>query len=72
MLVTVGLAFAAKETFALTTDINWLLAPIGLLVGGVGDDWPKVGKWIINRLGRLIDRRIETQQTPRGDQDANG
>lgn len=72
MLVTVGLAFAAKEAFALTTDINWLLAPIGLLVGGVGDDWPKVGKWIINRLGRLIDRRIETQQTPRGDQDANG
>ena len=71
ILVTVGLAFAAKETFSLTTDVNWLLAPIGLLVGGVGDDWPKVGKWIINRLGRLIDRRIETQ-TPRGDQDANG
>lgn len=71
VLVTVGLAFMAKEAFKLSADVNWLLAPIGLLVGGVGDDWPKVGKWIINRLGRLIDRRIETPD-PRGDSDANG
>jgi len=67
VLVTVGLAYATKEVFSLTMDINWLLAPVGLLVGGVGEDWPKVGKWVANRLGRLIDRRIETVN---GDQDA--
>ena len=71
VLITVGLASAAKEAFSLSTDVNWLLAPIGMLVGGVGHDWPNVGKWIINRLGRLIDRRIETPN-PRGDNDANG
>lgn len=58
LLVTVPLAAMATEVFKLQ-DQDWLLVPISLLVGGIGNDWPRVGRWIINRLGRLIERRID-------------
>lgn len=55
-LITVGLATLTHQAFGLE-GVNWLLAPVAMLVGGVGDDWPDVGRWVINRLGRLIERR---------------
>ena len=66
-LVSVGAAHLIKELFKLNAEIHWLLAPVGLVIGGVGDDWPNVGKWVIGRLGRLIDRKIETQGSSGGD-----
>lgn len=48
---------SAVHRWVLETDTHWLLAPIALLVGGIGDDWPTVGRWVIERIGRLIERR---------------
>ncbi len=58
LLTTVPLAVVAGSFFNLQ-ESNWLLVPISLLVGGIGNDWPVVGRWIIGRLARLIERRVE-------------
>ena len=36
----------------------WFIAPIAFVVGLIGDDWHGVGKWLISRLGRFIDRWV--------------
>lgn len=56
VLVTVGLANLAARWLGVS-DHTWLLAPIALIVGGVGDDWPRVGRWLLVRAGRLFERR---------------
>ena len=56
LLVTVPLAMLAVKGLGLE-EANWLLVPVGILVGGIGDDWPRVGRWVVERLGRLIERR---------------
>lgn len=48
---------SAVHRWIMPTETHWLLAPIALLVGGIGDDWPAVGRWFIERIGRLIERR---------------
>lgn len=37
---------------------SWLLAPTAMFIGGVGDDWPRIAKWLILRVGRIFDRRM--------------
>ncbi len=37
---------------------SWLLAPTAMFIGGVGDDWPRIAKWLILRIGRVFDRRM--------------
>ena len=27
----------------------WLIAPIALMIGGVGDDWPALIRWVVIR-----------------------
>ncbi len=56
MLVAVPLAMMGIRWFGLE-EANWLLVPVSLIVGGIGDDWPRVGRWIIDRLARLIENR---------------
>jgi hypothetical protein len=58
MLLTVSLAMMVRH-WGLPIDPQWLLAPIAILIGGVGDDWPAVGKFVIERMGRLVDRKID-------------
>lgn len=55
VLITVGLATLATKVWPTMGDVNWMLAPISLLVGGIGDDWPQVGRWIVERIGRRVD-----------------
>ena len=66
LLLTVPLAALSAWAFKLE-DASWLLAPIALFVGGVGDDWPKVGTWVAKRLGRLIEKRTDTGDSKIGD-----
>lgn len=40
-----------------TEDTRWLLAPIALVIGGVGHAWPRVGRWVIVSAGRIFMRR---------------
>lgn len=49
-------------------DANWMLSPVAILIGGVGNDWPKVGQWVVSRLGRLFEKRTGIdEQTKSGD-----
>ena len=55
-VVTVSLAKLAGLWLGLE-DHSWLLAPVALVVGGVGDDWPALGKWLVAMAGRVFERR---------------
>lgn len=65
LLLTVPFAHGATRVFDLA-DASWLLAPIALMIGAIGNDWPKVGQWVFSRIGRLLERRTGTD-TPNGD-----
>lgn len=68
LLLTVPLAAGATALFG-TVEQRWLLAPIALLIGGIGNDWPRVAHWVLKRIGRLFERRIgvDTSDTKIGD-----
>jgi hypothetical protein len=61
LLVTVPISSAAQSLFDLK-EANWLLVPVGLLVGGVGNSWPVVGHWFVLWIGRLLEKRTGTEQ----------
>ncbi len=61
LLVTVPISSAAQSLFDLK-EANWLLVPVGLLVGGVGNSWPAVGHWFVLWIGRLLEKRTGTEQ----------
>lgn len=56
VLITVSLANLAARWIG-SDDNHWMLAPIALLVGCIGDDWPRVGRWLLMRASRVIERR---------------
>lgn len=56
VLVTVGLATLAGRWLGFD-ETNWMLSPIALLVGGVGDDWPRLGRWVFERAARVLERK---------------
>lgn len=59
VLVTVGIATLAAKWLGVVEQ-NWLLAPVAIVVGAVGDDWPRIGKWLIVRAGRFFEKRTDT------------
>lgn len=63
MLITVSLATVAGRWLGVV-DHTWLLAPIALLVGGVGDDWPRLARWFLARAARLVERRTGGEGKP--------
>lgn len=56
VLVTAGMATLAGRWLGIA-ETNWMLAPIALLVGGVGDDWPRLARWVFERAGRVLERK---------------
>lgn len=60
VLLTVPFAAGAKWAFDLD-DNNWMLVPIALFIGAVGNDWPVLGRWVLTRVGRLFERRTNTE-----------
>ncbi|PIG09931.1 hypothetical protein [Comamonas sp. 26] len=56
LLITAGLSTLAGGWLGFE-ETNWMLAPIALLVGGIGDDWPRLARWVFERLGRILERR---------------
>ena len=51
-IVTVFIAdFLAKQLgySSGTGEGLWLIAPIALMIGGVGDDWPAIIHWVVKR-----------------------
>lgn len=60
ILLTVSIAVLVRKLAPAWAGIDndeWMLAPIALIVGGVGDDWVRIGRWAIGRIGRVFDRR---------------
>lgn len=66
LLVTVPIASGVQHMLG-WQEANWLLVPVGLLVGGVGNSWPKVGEWFVGWLGRLLEKRTGTEQPTKKD-----
>jgi len=56
MVVTVQAANGLALWMGLQ-NTSWLLAPIALLIGGVGDSWPRIARWAVGLAGRVIERR---------------
>lgn len=56
-MITTGLAVLINNwlPFASDNGISWLVAPIGLIIGAIGHDWARVGPWLVDRVGKLID-----------------
>lgn len=40
---------------------HWALAPIALLVGGIGNSWPAIGRWVVDKVGRFVGRKTGTE-----------
>lgn len=64
LLVTVPIASGVQYVLG-WEEANWLLVPVALLVGGVGNSWPKVGEWFVAWIGRLLEKRSGTGSTPK-------
>lgn len=68
IIITVGAANAVGHMLKVSEDYRYLLiSPIALVVGGVGNDWPKLLKWFPTVLMRIFERRVGVD----GDKDAN-
>lgn len=55
LLLTAPLAYWANAWTGL--DVRWLLGPVSGLIAAIGHDWPRLGQWVIERLGRVIERK---------------
>lgn len=53
---------AAVSHWLVPLESHWMLAPIALLVGCVGDDWPAVGRWGASRIAGIVDRMTGGKQ----------
>lgn len=67
MILTVPLATGVQAMLN-WEGAGWLIVPIALLIGGVGNDWPSVGAWVVSWLGRLVERRTGTHTVQKDDQ----
>ena len=56
MLVTVPVANGLAQWIGMSSS-TWMLVPIAILIGSVGDAWPRVVRWALALAGRVIERR---------------
>lgn len=40
---------------------EWLIAPVALIIGLIGDDWYPIGNWIIGVLKQFIEKKINKE-----------
>jgi hypothetical protein len=40
-----------------SVDVRWLLVPVAMFVGGIGQDWSTIGTWVVSRIGRVFEKR---------------
>ena len=51
-IVTSSIASALAKQLGYASGTGeglWLIAPIALVIGGVGDDWPALIRWVVKR-----------------------
>ena len=61
ILVTVAIANLIAKWLG-HAESDWLLSPVALIIGGVGDDWPKLLRQVWFRFARLIEKRVGGNQ----------
>lgn len=49
ILITVAIANIISQKLGYTEG-KWLLAPIALVIGIVGDDWGNLSKWVVKKI----------------------
>jgi hypothetical protein len=54
LLVTVPAAAIAGQAFG--WESKWLLGPVAVVIAGIGQDWPGVGRWALDLLRGLAER----------------
>ena len=60
MFLTVALTEVAAAMWP-AFGARWMLAPVALAIGYLGDDWGRLLKMIGERLGRLLEKRTGGQ-----------
>lgn len=55
LLLTAPMAYGVNAWTGL--DVRWLLGPVSGLIAAIGHDWPRLGQWVVERLGRVIERK---------------
>ena len=58
VLLTVAIS-KAVASFMPNMQEDWLIAPVALIIGLIGDDWHKIGEWFVQTLKKLIDNKID-------------
>ena len=61
VLVTVGISNLVGRWLG-HEDANWLLAPVAMVIGGVGHDWPGVLKTVQEKIMGLWGKRMDGGQ----------
>ena len=54
LIVTVPLAIIGGQFFGL--ESKWLLGPVAVVIAGIGQDWPAVGKWGLGLARAALER----------------
>ena len=62
VLVTVGISNLVGRWLG-HADANWLLAPVAMVIGGVGHDWPAVLKTVQEKVMGLWGKRMDGGQS---------
>ena len=62
VLVTVGISNLVGRWLGHEDD-NWLLAPVAMVIGGVGHDWPGVLKTVQEKIMGLWGKRMDGGQS---------
>ena len=62
VLVTVGISNLVGRWLG-HVDANWLLAPVAMVIGGVGHDWPAVLKTVQEKVMGLWGKRMDGGQS---------
>lgn len=62
VLVTVGISNLVGKWLG-HEDANWLLAPVAMVIGGVGHDWPGVLKTVQEKIMGLWGKRMDGGQS---------
>lgn len=53
VVITVPAAQIVAEHWGL--ERRWTLGPVALVIGGIGRDWPRVGRWALNTAREALE-----------------
>ena len=58
ILLTVGIA-RLMASYVDGVEAEWLIVPVALIIGVVGDDWMKAFNWGVNAVKKMADKLLK-------------